>query len=125
MKEMLIKFVAAIVAVFAPVHGTMITAFLLVFVDTVTGTIAAKKRNEVITSRRMGDAVKKIALYQTAIVLAFLTEKYMLGGTLPLVNMVAGLIGFNELLSVLENLNSISGKDLLKVAIDKIKNKAP
>jgi predicted transcriptional regulator len=98
----------------------MVTALVLILADLATGVMAARKRKEKITSAGIRRTVSKILVYETAIALAFLAQTYMTGETVPVCNIVTGLIGMTEFLSVLENLNSISGKNLLKTMIDKV-----
>jgi len=109
----------SILAVFAPIKATLITTAVLVFVDLVTGIWAAVKRKEPITSSGIRRTVSKMFVYETAIMLAFLTEQYMTDAV-PFVKLIAGLVAVVELKSCLENLDSISGTDLLKAVIDKL-----
>jgi hypothetical protein len=119
-KEFLIKLMWVTLTVMAPAQGMMVTALVLILADLATGVMAARKRKEKITSAGIRRTVSKILVYETAIALAFLAQTYMTGETVPVCNIVTGLIGMTEFLSVLENLNSISGKNLLKTMIDKV-----
>lgn len=119
-KDWALKISASLILIFAPVHGMMLTALALVVVDMITGIAAARKRGEKINSHGLKRSVIKLIIYQVAIMVSHLTEVYMLKGAIPLTVFVSGLVGTTELLSVLENLNSISGSDLLRAAIDKI-----
>jgi phage-related holin len=124
--EQIIKFLrplaVSVAAIFAPIQGLLLATGSLVFIDLITGVIAAHKRGSPITSAGLRRSVTKICVYQIAIMTAFLAEKYM-SDVLPFVKMAAGVITLTELTSVLENLNSISGENLLKALIDKLGSK--
>lgn len=114
--------VISVAAIFAPIQGLLLATGSLVFIDLITGVIAAHKRGSPITSAGLRRTVTKILVYQTALMTAFLAEKYM-SDVLPFVKMASGVITLVELTSVLENLNSISGENLLKALIDKLGSK--
>ena len=120
MKEMAIKTGLTLLAVFAPIKAIMITVGVLIISDLILGTVAAKKRGEVITSAGFRRTVVKGFVYQSAIILGFLTEKYLLDGAMPVSKIVAGLIGLVELTSCLENLNAINGSPIFKKLIEKL-----
>jgi phage-related holin len=113
----------AILAVFAPAGGMMATALLLVMADLITGVLAARKQKKRITSSGLQRTVVKTFVYETAIILGFLTEVYLLNHSMPISNMIAGLIGLTELKSCLENIDIIGGKGLLKQVIGKLGSK--
>lgn len=52
--------------------------------------------------------------------LGFLTEQYMTGDLVPVMKILAGLIGITELKSILENLEEITGMPIIKMLIDKL-----
>ncbi len=109
-----------ILAIFAPIESVILTSLLLLVVDLITGIMAAKKRGEPITSAGLRRTVSKIFIYEAALLLAFLTEKYLLGHMMPVTKMVSGMIGMVELKSVFENMNDISGQDLLSSLLTKL-----
>lgn len=98
----------------------LIAAAVLIFIDLITGMAAARKRHEPITSAGIGRSVAKLLVYEIAIALAFIAEKYLTGPNIPLSHIVASLVGVTELLSCYENINELSGQNLLKSIIDKI-----
>lgn len=110
----------SLLAVFAPVQATLFTAFSVVFIDLVTGVIAARKQSIPITSSGLKSTVVKLFVYQAVIALAYITEKYLAPGV-SLTNIVTSYIGITELLSINENIALISGNDLLNGLIAKIK----
>lgn len=110
----------SLAAVFAPAGPMLATAALLIFIDLVTGIACARKRHESITSAGIGRSVAKLVVYELAIGLAFLCQTYLTGDILPLAHIVASLVGVTELLSCYENINELSGQNMLKTIIDKI-----
>jgi len=120
MKDFAVKAGLAILVVFAPVKGMLIAALFLIIMDAITGIWASLKRKENFTSTKFKRSVVKILIYEIAIAVAYIAQHYLMNDTIPAANIVAGFIGITELQSVLENLNSISGKNLLKEAISKI-----
>ena len=120
MKEFLIKIGIVIAAIFAPAKGMLLTSLLLIIIDLITGIMAARKSGEPITSSGIRRTVSKLLIYESAIVLAFLVQTYMTGDTVPVSNIVTGMIGLTELTSILENMNTIGGGAILKAIIDKI-----
>ena len=109
-------FLLSVLAVFAPIQPLLITVGVLIAADTVTGIIAAYKRGEEIKSSGLSRAITKLFVYQVVIITGFLLEKYMLSDLgVPIVKLLAGVIGVTELKSLLENSESVTGVDLLKI----------
>ena len=134
MKEFLSHYIQpmiiSILAVFAPIKGVIITVGIVIFVDLITGILAARKRGETIKSAAARRTISKALIYQTAVITGFLIEKYLMGGAIPITSIVSGLIGSVEALSIYENLNVLYGRNLfgslIKVlgsANDKIEEK--
>lgn len=109
----------SLVAIFAPIQHLLLTTGAMIFIDLFSGIMAARKRNEPITSAGLRRTLTKLFVYEAALMLAFLTEHYM-SDILPFVKMASALISVVELKSIYENLNEISGSDLLKSLIDKL-----
>ncbi len=110
----------AAVAIFAPIHAAIYTAFCLIIVDLASGLVAAKKRGEAITSSGIKRTVGKIVLYEVAICAAFLVQQYLTGDLFPALKLVTALVGLVELKSILENLDAINGSPLFKAIVSKI-----
>lgn len=109
------------IALLAPVHALMGAVGFLIAADFVTGLMAARKREEVITSRAMGRTVWKALVYQLAVVSGFALE-HLLAEELPVAKLVAGMIGLVEFKSLTENVKTVTGLDLREVA-DKVTGK--
>lgn len=111
--------ILSIFAIFAPIKATLLTTAVLIGVDLITGVLAARKRGEKITSAGLRRTLSKVLTYEAALCLGFITETY-LSDVLPFVKLVSAVISLVELKSVYENLNTISGQDLLSTVISKI-----
>lgn len=120
MSSLIKTLLIALVAVFAPAESMILSSMALIGVDLITGVMAAKKRNEPITSAGLKRTLVKIAVYEVALLLAFLAEQYLTMGFIPLARITASFIAVVELKSCYENLNDISGEDLLKTLLTKL-----
>jgi len=123
MKEFATSLVISAVAVLAPVHSILIVTGILIVLDFITGIWAAYKREEKIKSARMRDSVTKMVIFQVAVISGFLMEKYLLDNSIPVSKIVAGVIAATEGLSLFENLNTISGKNVFGAIIEKLGSK--
>jgi hypothetical protein len=110
----------SVIAVFAPAKAMILTTLALLVMDLATGLLAAKKQGIPITSAGIRRTVTKLFVYECSVLMAYLTQAYLTGDTVPVSNIVAGLIGLTELTSVLENLNIIGGGAVLKAVLDKL-----
>jgi hypothetical protein len=112
MKETILKNTEAVLvgtlAVFAPIKAMIIVSALAVLVDFIVGIMAARKRGESIKSSKMGVTVSKLFIIETAIVMSFLVQTYLLQDAFPLTNWVASIVGVKEIFSIMESLNVIS-----------------
>ncbi len=120
MKEWGVKTIIVIAGIFAPVKGMLFTVGVLIVADMITGVLAARKRGEEINSGGLKRTIIKALIYEAAVMLGFLTETFLTGGTIPISNIIASLVGMTELLSVLENMNDIGDNPVLKSIIDKL-----
>ncbi len=123
MKQTLINLVMAVCIVLAPIQSMLSTVLFLIATDLVTGVLAARKSKIPITSAGLQRTIVKCFLYQSAVILAFLTENYLLNHSMPVTNIVAGFVGLTELKSCLENLDVIGGGGLLRQLVEKLGSK--
>lgn len=107
----------ALLAILAPIKAMAIAAISVTLVDLILGIIAAKKRGEAITSAGLKQTVIKIFVYECALVLGLVVQKYLIADSVQLVNLISTLIGCTELKSVLENLQEIYGRPFLSQLI--------
>lgn len=117
------KFFGMILAILAPVKGTMIAAGVLIIIDMLTGIWRAKKSGEPITSNGFRRTLSKMAAYQLAIVTGFIMEKYLGLDFIPIVKVIGGLIALTEGKSALENISAITGVDFWKALLEKLQGK--
>ena len=110
------KILVALIAVFAPIQPLLLTVGVLIAADTITGVIAAYKRGEEIRSSGFSRAIVKMFVYQVVLISGFLMETYLLSDVgMPITKLIAGFIGMVEMKSLIENTESITGIDLLKI----------
>jgi hypothetical protein len=102
----------ASLAVFLPIKELMLTIGFLVGADMVVGIWKALKLKQRIRSRRMSDTVTKLLLYQIAIMSGFLIESFIISELIPITKLVATVIAVIEFKSIIESIESVTGKDL-------------
>lgn len=114
-------------ALLAPIHTVMAVTGAMIVIDLITGVLAARKRQEPITSAALRRTVTKMAVYQTAVITGFLCEHYLLSDSLPIVKLAAAAIGLVEMKSITENLNAINGSPVFSSIITALgsKNQEP
>lgn len=106
-------FLTFLVVYFTPAYPIMLGIGFLVMMDFITGMVAAKKRGELITSKKMRPTVMKGFGYMASILIAFVVQKVFLT-EMEVMKIVSGLIAMIELKSLDENLLDITGKSVFK-----------
>jgi uncharacterized membrane protein len=96
---------------FLPIKHFLIFTIFVVFADTVTGILAAKKRKEPITSKGLYRTSQKILTYFCGIMI-FHGASITFGLPFQIVYSVSFLISFTELYSISENIKVITGVNL-------------
>jgi len=96
---------------FLPIKHFLIFTIFVVFADTVTGIIAAKKRGEKITSKGLYRTSQKVVVYFCGIMI-FHGASITFGLPFQIVYSVSFLIAFTELYSISENIKVITGVNL-------------
>lgn len=114
-----LKFISMLALVLMPVREVMIAVGVLVLADLVTGIMASRKEKQPITSTGLKKTVGKTLAYQSAIIVGFVMEHYLLQGV-PVVRVVAGLIAITEGKSFFENLKRITGIDVWSEVLKRI-----
>lgn len=122
LKHKLFLLINIIGAFLMPIAALMVLIGLMIFLDTISGLIKARKRGEAITSRKLSQTVSKLVLYQVAIITFYLLEYFLLGGivgaftSIPilLTKIVAMFIVGVELSSINENVTAITGINYFK-----------
>ena len=119
MKQYLLHLSVAIISIFTPVVPILLTIGVLIVIDFLVGIYRAFKMKEKITSRKMGNTISKMFLYQLTIISLFLFENYILMGILPVTKIGAALISITELKSIDESVEKMTGvgvwKKLVKI----------
>jgi len=114
MKQYLLHLFVALTAVFTPVVPLLLTIGALIIIDFIVGVFRAFKMKEPITSRKMGNTVSKMLLYQLTILSLFIFETYILQGLLPVTKIGAGMISVTELKSIDESVEKMTGMGVWK-----------
>jgi len=96
---------------FLPIKHFLIFTIFVVFADTVTGILAAKKRKEPITSKGLYRTSQKILTYFCGIMI-FHGASITFGLPSQITYSVSFIIAATELFSISENIKSITGVNL-------------
>jgi hypothetical protein len=116
------KLFLTVITFLLPIKGIILTVGLMIVADTVTGIFKAKRKGESITSRKLSSLVSKMCLYQSAVVLFYMIETYILSNiislfvdvNLILTKLVAITLILIEIKSIDENVKAITGKSFIK-----------
>jgi hypothetical protein len=111
MKEFIAYIVTSLIMFFTPVGGILIAVAVAIALDTIFGVSKAITKKEKLTSRRASNIISKFVLYQSAILLIYTMDKFLLGEFFKLwfsiefffTKVVAIIIIFIEMLSMKEN----------------------
>lgn len=114
MKQWLISIGLSLLAVLAPIKALLIAVGFLIFADTVSGILAARKRGEKISSAKLRGVVTKAFVYQICVISGFIMEKYIIDDVLPVSKIIAGAIAAVEFRSLLENSECILGYEVFE-----------
>lgn len=121
MKNYLLSLCVSLLAIFTPVVPILLTIGFLIMTDFFVGLYRAYKMKEKITSRKMGNTISKMFLYQLTILSLFLFETYIIGPIIPLTKLGAGLIAVTELKSIDESVEKMTGVGIWKRLVKIIK----
>jgi hypothetical protein len=106
-----------------PIHPFLITIYILLFFDLITGISKAIKIKEPITSKRMRDSVLKFLFYSVAVYIGYQVDITLISkSALVLSKLVGGYIMLIEFQSNIENISVITGVDLWVMMKDKVMN---
>ncbi len=117
------SFILTIISILAPLKAVVISVILLVIVDTILGVLAARKSGDEITSSKLKNMIYKLLIYYTAILVGFVSGKYLIDGIIPIEKMITTLVGVVEVKSILENLDIIYGGSFFKSLVNKLSKK--
>jgi len=123
MKEKYLAYLTTgLIAYLSPILTSLLFVGGLVMFDWITGVIKAQKAGE-ISSRKMIKKFYTGSSYLVAIAAVRLCEVYF-GDEIPLVKPVIAMIALSELQSMRENIQAITGIDLLKNLFNVLQRKA-
>lgn len=123
MKEKYLAYLTTgLIAYLSPILTSLLFVGGLVMFDWITGVIKAHKLGE-ISSRKMIKKFYTGTSYLVAIAAVRLCEVYF-GDEIPLVKPVIAMIALSELQSMRENIQAITGVDLLKNLFNVLQRKA-
>lgn len=118
MDKYLLAIAVYLLSYFSPAFPLMLAIGFFIVADFITGMIAAKKRGEILTSKKMRPTITKGIGYMIAILVAHVFQKNFLSG-IEVLKIVSGLIAFIEVKSLDENFKDITGKSLFKQFMSK------
>ena len=119
-QKYIIQLLAVVSAFFLPISGILFLIGFSILVDTITGIWKAKKLKIKITSRGLSAIVSKLFLYEMAVILTYLIDRFILNDILlqffsvPLmVTKILSLVLCSiEVISINENIKAVKGIDL-------------
>lgn len=108
----------------APLPLLVFWMFMFVIIDMFTGMLAARRRGETLSSKKMKRTISKLICYMTVVLLARGINVHVL----PFIELkacyiVTGIICFVEMFSVLENMYNITENQVFRLLTQWSKNK--
>lgn len=115
-----------------PVKPLLILVGICIFLDTIFGVWKCKKTGVKINSKGLSAIISKMVLYQSAVILFFALEKYILGDfvmiftSIPLflTKVIATLLVGIEITSISENIEEATGQGIwtrIKILLGRVK----
>ena len=109
----LLKIFAFLLIYITPIHQILITVYLLLSFDLVSGITKAVKLKQKITAAKLKLSVIKFVYYSLAIIAAFQIDTAMIHpDSLLLTRIIAGYITWVEFQSLIENVSIITGRNI-------------
>lgn len=115
--------IAAICTFLTPIYPTLWLVGSVSFIDFVTGLMSAKAKGEEIKSNKMVRKFFAVISYFLGILIAHVIGGYY-GDADFMVKAVVAIIAVTELQSVRENIQSITGVDILKPLVRMLERKS-
>lgn len=119
----LLKLFAYLSIVFTPIVPALIWLGFFIFCDLVTGIWKAKKLGERIHSKKLGNTVTKVVMYFLVVICSHVLDTELLKVPFLPFTITQAAIGFvsvTEFKSIMENISSILGMDVLKYLRSKV-----
>ena len=111
------KLLAVVSTFFMPISGILFLIAFAILVDTITGIWKSRKLKIPITSRRLSAIVSKLFLYEVAVILTYMIDKFILNDIiltffsvpLMLTKLLALVLLSIEVISTSENYEAVRG----------------
>ena len=115
-----LQLLAVISTFFLPITGILFLIGFAIVIDTVTGIWKSKKLGIPITSRKLSAIISKLMLYEIAVILFYLIDRFILNDIiltffsvpLMLTKILALVLVSIETISISENYKAVKGIDL-------------
>jgi hypothetical protein len=119
-QKYIIQLFAVVSAFFLPISGILFLIGFAILVDTLTGIWKSKKLGVPITSRGLSAIVSKLFLYEVAVILTYLIDKFILNDIilqffsvpLMLTKVLSLVLVSIEAISISENYKAVKGIDI-------------
>ncbi len=115
---------AAILAYLAPMYEIFAVMFGFVIADLITGIMASRKRRVACSSRRLRISIEKVFGYVGVLLLIYAAQRAFGAEWLCGEKVIGGFICLVELLSILENLATITERPIYLKLIKLIRGRA-
>ena len=115
-----LQLLAVVSTFFLPITGILFLIGFAILVDTITGIWKAKKLGIPITSRKLSAIISKLMLYEVAVILFYLIDRFILNDIiltffsvpLMLTKILSLVLVSIEVMSISENYKAVKGIDL-------------
>ena len=115
-----LQLLAVISTFFLPITGILFLIGFAIVIDTITGIWKSKKLGVPITSRKLSAIISKLMLYEVAVILFYLIDRFILNDIiltffsvpLMLTKILALVLVSIETISISENYKAVKGIDL-------------
>jgi hypothetical protein len=115
-----VQLLAVVSTFFLPITGILFLIGFAIVIDTVTGIWKAKKLGIPITSRKLSAIISKLMLYEIAVILFYLIDRFILNDIiltffsvpLMLTKILSLVLVSIEVISISENYKAVKGIDL-------------
>jgi hypothetical protein len=115
-----LQLLAVVSTFFLPITGILFLIGFAIVIDTITGIWKAKKLGIPITSRKLSAIISKLMLYEVAVILFYLIDRFILNDIiltffsvpLMLTKILALVLVSIEVISISENYKAVKGIDL-------------
>ena len=115
-----LQLLAVISTFFLPITGILFLIGFSIVIDTITGIWKSKKLGVPITSRKLSAIISKLMLYEVAVILFYLIDRFILNDIilvffsipLMLTKILSLVLVSIEVISISENYKAVKGIDL-------------